>query len=401
MKKKIVFVINTLGRAGAEMAMTALMNKLDESQYEISLYVMLAQGELIKDIPPYVHVINKNFCDKSVLSSQGKKNLNRLILKKIFAHGSIFKNIFYVISVLFSMIKKHRIQPDKLLWRVISDGSDVTGEEFDLAVAYIEGASAYYVHDHVKAKKKAGFIHIDYSKAGYTRKTDKNCYDDFDRIFTVSDEVKECFISVYPELEEKTKVFHNIIDEEKIISKSSEKMKYKMSDKGIRLLTVGRLTYQKGYDVAVYALKELINHGFDVNWYILGDGPEYQSLAALAVKEGIDSRFHLLGAVDNPYPYYKAADIYVHATRFEGKSIAIQEAQVLGCAIIASDCSGNREQINDGVDGILCGFTPAGIADGIEKLITNPALATKFRMASAEKQINHLEELQNIYGMMR
>ena len=52
MKKKILFVINTLGRAGAEMAMTALMNKLDESQYEISLYVMLAQGELIKDIPP-------------------------------------------------------------------------------------------------------------------------------------------------------------------------------------------------------------------------------------------------------------------------------------------------------------------------------------------------------------
>mgnify|MGYP000828357462 CR=1 FL=1 len=42
MKKKILFVINTLGRAGAEMAMTALMNKLDESQYEISLYVMLA-----------------------------------------------------------------------------------------------------------------------------------------------------------------------------------------------------------------------------------------------------------------------------------------------------------------------------------------------------------------------
>ena len=167
MKKKILFVINTLGRAGAEMAMTALMNKLDESQYEISLYVMLAQGELIK---------------------------------KIFAHGSIFKNIFYVISVLFSMIKKHRIQPDKLLWRVISDGSDVTDEEFDLAVAYIEGASAYYVHDHVKAKKKVGFIHIDYSKAGYTRKTDKNCYYDFDRIITVSDEVKECFISVYPEL---------------------------------------------------------------------------------------------------------------------------------------------------------------------------------------------------------
>ena len=233
-------------------------NAIGISSFEIPLPLSVI---LIKDIPPYVHVINKNFCDKSVLSSQGKKNLNRLILKKIFAHGSIFKNIFYVISVLFSMIKKHRIQPDKLLWRVISDGSDVTDEEFDLAVAYIEGASAYYVHDHVKAKKKVGFIHIDYSKAGYTRKTDKNCYDDFDRIFTVSDEVKECFISVYPELEEKTKVFHNIIDEEKIISKSSEKMKYKMHQKNViekqNRKTKQKNTYRESKLQVIYHFIEL------------------------------------------------------------------------------------------------------------------------------------------------
>ena len=64
------------------------------------------------------------------------------------------------------------------------------------------------------------------------------------------------------------------------------------------------------------------------------------------------------GAVANPFPYFKQSDIYVHASRFEGKSIAIQEAQTLGCAIIASDCNGNREQIIDGEDGLLCELTP-------------------------------------------
>ena len=69
---------------------------------------------------------------------------------------------------------------------------------------------------------------------------------------------------------------------------------------------------------------------------------------------GLTGDFLMPGAVANPFPYFKQSDIYVHASRFEGKSIAIQEAQTLGCAIIASDCNGNREQIIDGEDGLLC-----------------------------------------------
>ena len=104
-------------------------------------------------------------------------------------------------------------------------------------------------------------------------------------------------------------------------------------------------------------------------WVILGDGPERSTLSNLAAKEGVSERFILAGAKENPYPYYVAADIYVHATRFEGKSIAIQEAQILGCPIIASDCSGNREQIRSGENGLLCNFNPRDIANAIESLI--------------------------------
>ena len=132
----------------------------------------------------------------------------------------------------------------------------------------------------------------------------------------------------------------------------------------------------------------------------MGDGPEYDALIAQAEREKVSEYFHLLGAKNNPYPYYRKADIYVHATRFEGKSIALTEAQILGCAIVASDCSGNREQIDSGENGILCEFSPEGIADAVENLILNPKLAEKFAQAAAKRKINHLEELQYIYGLM-
>ncbi len=101
---------------------------------------------------------------------------------------------------------------------------------------------------------------------------------------------------------------------------------------------------------------------------------------------GLEKDFLLLGAVENPYPYYVQADIYVHATRNEGKSIAVQEARTLGCAVIASDCNGNREQITDGEDGILCQLTPEAVADSIAGLLMDEEKRKRFgRMAEAKK----------------
>lgn len=298
------------------------------------------------------------------------------------------------------MLRKNKqFLPEKLLWRIVSDGSDVLNGVYDLAIAYLEGGAAYFVHDHVQAKKKAAFIHVDYQKAGYTRAVDQDCYADFDRIFPVSDEVKEAFLAVYPECGQSIQVFHNLINKESILKKAAIPMEDSFH-KGICLLTVGRLTYQKGYDCALKALKLLIERGFNIYWYVIGEGPEYKKLSDLAKALNLSDRFILMGAKSNPYPYYKAADIYVHATRFEGKSIAIQEAQILGCPIIASDCSGNREQICHQKDGLLCPFTPEGIADSIETLITNPETALEYGKNASQKQINHTEELQFIYKLL-
>lgn len=398
--KKILFVINTLGCAGAETAMLELIRNLKGKDCEISLFVLMNQGEMIHQVPDYVKVLNENISDCSVLNKKGKKQLKRFILKTMFRRGSIFKNIPYLLKNFSSMVRKGKILPDKLLWRVMSDGAPEINESYDLAVAYLEGGSAYYVADHVKAARKVGFIHIDYEKAGYTRNLDKRCYENYHRIFTVSEEVKQHFTAVYPEYREKTEVFHNMINQNRIRERAKLPGGFEDEFNGTRILTVGRLTAQKAYGIAIAAMKLLKDKGENVRWYVLGEGEERRVLEKQIEEYGLQKDFLLLGAKSNPYPYLAQADLYVHATRYEGKSIAIQEAQTLGCTILVSDCSGNREQVNDGVDGAMCKLTPEGICEGICKLLEDKEACRRYREAAAKKNLSEEQQIERFLSLL-
>lgn len=398
--KKILFVINTLGCGGAEMAMLELIRNLNGKGCEISLFVLMNQGEMIHQVPDYVKVLNENITDCSVLNKEGKKHLKHYIRKTLFCKGSVFKNILYLVKNLVAMVRKGKILPDKLLWRVMSDGAPEIHETYDLAVAYLEGGSAYYVADHVKAARKVGFIHIDYEKAGYTRNLDKSCYENYHRIFTVSEEVKQHFIAVYPEYRGKTEVFHNMINQNRIRERAKLPGGFEDEFNGTRILTVGRLTAQKAYEIAIAAMKLLKDKGENVRWYVLGEGEERKVLEKQIEEYGLQKDFLLLGAKSNPYPYLAQADLYVHATRYEGKSIAIQEAQTLGCTILVSDCSGNREQVNDGVDGAMCKLTPEGICEGICKLLEDKEACRRYREAAAKKNLSEEQQIERFLSLL-
>ena len=370
--KKILFVINTLGGAGAEKALIELLKHFPREQYEVLLYVLLDQGELISQIPEHVKVLNREYSDASVLSKEGKKVLNRKIWKRLWIRGAVLRNLPFLLRNTFVMLKKGKLSPDKLLWRVMSDSGQSIKEHYDMAVAYLEGGATYYVHDHINADRKFTFLHVDYRFAGYTRELDKNCYPDFDRIFTVSDEVKKSFVKVYPECSQNTYVFHNLIDQKEIRRKAELPGGFEDSYDGKRILTVGRLTAQKAYEISIDAMKILKDHGVKARWYVLGEGELREKLQSQINRLGLQEDFVLLGAKTNPYPYYRQCDLYVHATRFEGKSIAIQEAQTLGCTILVSDSSGNREQVIQGEDGMMCSLTPEAVSRNIEELLKNP-----------------------------
>lgn len=399
--KKILFVMNTMGRAGAEMALLELLRSLTEREdVEVSLFVLTGQGEMVDRLPEGVKLLNKNYNTCSVLTTEGKKILAKTSLKALFKRGNVIRLFPYLFGQLISMIKKGRILPDKLLWRVLSDGAERFAEHYDLAVAYIEGGSTYYVADHVNATKKAAFFHVDYNMAGYTRKLDKECYLSFDKIFPISGEVKDAFLRTYPECKEKTEVFNNLINTDRILKMSKEAGGFTDAYDGYRILTVGRLTAQKDFAQSIEAMKLLKDKGIKARWYILGEGEQREELEKLIAKLGLQEDFFLLGVTDNPYVYMSQADIYVHATRFEGKSIAIQEAQVLGCAILVSDCSGNREQVVHGVDGLLCELTPEGICEGVLTLLGDAKKREEYGREASKRQMTGKAELDKLLSLV-
>ena len=400
--KKLLFVINTLGYGGAERAMLDLFEAIKNESYDISLFVLTGQGELICELPSHIHLLNQNYSDISVLTDEGRKQLIKSVLQAGIGKGLFVRRFGYLIKNLVQMIDQKHVQADKLCWRILADGAPVFPQEYDLAVAYLEGGSTYYVADHVRAKKKVAFVHIDYVQAGYNRSLDQGCYEKFDRIFTVSDEVKESFLKVYPEYQYKVSVFNNLINRSRIEKMSLEGEGYEDHFSGYRILTIGRLAQQKRYDLAIETMK-LLKQKTDVpvRWYVLGEGELRNKLEGMIRKYGLQNDFILEGVKTNPFPYYRNCDLYVHATGYEGKSIAIQEAQVLGKAVLATDCTGNREQIRPGIDGRLCALDPDVISDEIVWMIKHPNQCMEYGKQAQKRVLYQSHGLEEMKGMLR
>lgn len=400
MPKKVLFVINTLGTGGAETALIELFKRMEAQglatkEYELSLLVLLGQGELVNQIPSFVTIINNSIDPTPVYSEKGLRKIRRKAVGRLFVKASGIRLSGYMISNLVDMKKKGTYRNDKLLWKAIAMSSKRLDGEYDLAISFLEGGAAYYVSEYVKAKKKACFIHIDYISAGYSRKLDRDCYLNFDKIFPVSEGVKNTFLALYPELSERTEVFENFIDIEKIERMSGTADGFLDDYSGQRIVSIGRLVAQKSFEVSIDATKLLKDRGINARWYVFGDGSEKKKLKQHIEELGLEKDFLLQGNVSNPYPYLKQCDVYAHASRYEGKSIAVAEARVLACPIVVTDCGGNKEQVTEGLDGLLCKFDAADLADKVEQLFNDRVKAREMGDAAAKGIRQQQRALEN------
>lgn len=403
MKKKILFIINTMGQAGAETALIELLKKLQTmDDIELFLYVIIPCGELFEKVPRKVKILNKTYSKASLHSFLGHMIIAKELIYSFFYKLTGFKNCKLIIgNIKEQKAKGNKLQWDKLLWRLLAEGRPIRKDTYHMAVAYLEGAATYYLGDKVKAACKAAFVHIDYELAGYSPYMDRDCYKSMDRIYVVSKGVGEKFSKIYPQYRKKIRLFRNLLDRELIVEKADRGIGFTDDFDGIRLVSVGRLHYQKAYDLAIEALAKILNEGYKVRWYVIGEGKERSNLKKLIKKYGVREAFVLLGKKDNPYPYINQADIFVQASRFEGKSIAIEEAQILGKAIIASDCTGNAEQIISGHDGSLFSLNVDNLVREIKKLIDNPILRGQYEKNTKKKNFEDPKDMEDFLYLIR
>ena len=367
MKKRILFNMYNLEIGGAEKSLLSILNTIDYSRYNVDLFLYENSGELINELPEEVNLLSEIDTYKTLCEST----------KFTFKRGYIKLGVIRTISKYLSIIKKTPLAYDQYMNDLSNKILPNIDGEYDIAISNIWPHNL--VTDKVKAKKKIGWIHTDYSKMRIDYKRDFKTLDKLDYIVSVSDNCKEIFDNIQPKLKEKSILIENIVSSSFIKDLSEKEIieKELFKDNKLKILTVARLHPEKGVDRVVEVCEKLSDDGIDFKWFVVGFGAQEQELLDRAKDLKLDDRFYILGKKINPYPYFKKCDIYVQPSRYEGKAVAITEAKVFNKPIVITDYNSARDQITNNETGLIVNNSIDGIYKGIKELIEDSELKNK------------------------
>ncbi|AXI11222.1 glycosyltransferase [Oceanobacillus zhaokaii] len=395
MKKKVVFMIINMNIGGTEKALLNMIAEMPENEYEITILMLENYGGFLDSIPNTVHV---EYVQEYPALKDMLNNPPRTTMIDLFKKGRLVKSLGFTITTLLSKILKNK----GIFFKYILKNVPKFKKEYDIAVAYAGPMDfiSYFVVHKIKARKKIQWIHFDVTKIGFDVNFAANNYKNFERIFVVSEEAKSKLVSLVPVIEEKSGIFLNLVSPNLIRTKSKEGNGFNDGFKGIRILTVGRLTTEKGQDLAIRALSKLIDDGYDVKWYCLGEGSSRSEYEDLIKKFKLQDRFILLGSDPNPYTYMDQCDIYVQPSRYEGYCITLIEARCLAKPIVTTKVNGAKEQIENGETGIIVSIDEDKIYDAVKELIQNPKICQEFKIKLSKETFKIKNEIDKFYKVI-
>ncbi len=359
MKKKVLFVISTLYNGGAERSLVSLLQTMDPNKYEIDLLLFKKMGMFLDQVPKYVNIRNIPKELNNLYGNYKESRLDYLGIRLISTKISTLQSKSYV--------GQRQIRWKNYYSRLIKQEQ----KKYDVAIAYMEGEPVYYVVDKVNADKKIAWIHNDYNNLACNPNFDDIYFSKVDNIVSVSDKCVDILKESFPQYKNKIYYIPNLTSSKTIKSMSEEFYPSEYNKEENILLSIGRLNKQKGFDIAIDAAKHLSDKGYNFKWMIIGDGNLEGDLKKQIEKNELESKVILLGAKDNPYPYIKNCDVFVQTSRFEGKSIALDEAKILAKPILVTNYPTAKDQLTNGKEGIIVNLVPQAIAQGLANLIDN------------------------------
>ena len=183
-----------------------------------------------------------------------------------------------------------------------------------------------------------------------------------------------------------------------LIEKMSEEYEVTEFDKNkFNILSIGRLTKQKGYDIAIDALRILKEECSDVHWWIIGAGELEDQLKKQVKDNELEKYITFLGLKANPYPYIKNCDLLVQSSRWEGKSVVLDEAKILATPILATNYSTIKDQLTDKMEGLIVDMTPSAIEAGVKLLMHDKVLYKKIQCCLEQHSYGNEEEVKKYY----
>ena len=361
-KIKILFMINNLYGGGAEKILQTLLGQLNPQKYDITLFGVKSEKF---DNTLYPNHINY----KSVFSGYNGK--------------SFIKSFYYKIVNKIKMFVYQNFS-SKLFYKLFIRGT------YDVEVAFIEGYSTKIISGSNNNSTKICWVHIDleanhWSNISYKSLAQEiNTYKNYDHIISVSKSVQDAFSRKFG-INDKLAVKYNPVDQKEIISKSKEQINDYHADDCLKLVTVGRLEPQKGYDRLIKVVNELVQEGFLFKLNIIGEGSQRKELESLITTFNLQEVVTLLGFKSNPYSYISKSDIFVCSSRSEGFSTVVTEALILGKPVVATDCSGMIELLGDSEYGLITKNDEKSLYIGLKEILTDTNLLTHYTKKSIDR----------------
>jgi glycosyltransferase involved in cell wall biosynthesis len=380
MKKKVLFMVINMNVGGTEKALLNMIDKMPEDKYDLTVLMLEKYGGFLNAIPKRVNV---EYLDGYREIKEILNNPPKTVVLNVFKDLRFFKAIYLIFLFLLSAIYKER----SILFNSLLRDMKITQNEYDVAIAYAGPMDfiSFFIAKKVNAKKKFQWIHFDVGKIHFNIYFASKIYPLFDKIFVVSDQAKEKLIELLPSIKNKTEKFHNIVDSSKVKRMADEGVGFSDNFNGIRILTVGRLSKEKGQDLTIPVLAKLKEEGFNVRWYCIGEGTARKEYERMIEELGIENDYILLGSNPNPYPFMSQCDLYIQPSRHEGYCITLAEARCFNKPIICTDFTGAQEQLNHIQNGKIVNFNETAL---LNEIINEIQVLKKNRVSKAESFAN-------------
>ena len=382
-KKKIAFVLTTFVVGGVEKSFLDLLDSIDPNICEVTVFLPDNKGE-------WTSLLEEK-CKVKYLKIE---NFKTVFLSQIYSGFifSAFRSLFYRLLAKLNYRKHYRKSTEYFIRSMPR-----VKEKFDCAIAYqiINDDCVLGTLFRINAPKKAVWSH------SYINKQETlygKWYDRFDKLFCVSEFAKKALIDNFPVLSDKTEVFYNIINPNRILELSKKQIDEKIDNSYTTIVTVGRLSKEKGQDKIPRTVRLLIDAGYSVKWYLVGDGALREEIQKKVIEEQVKDNVIFVGNKNNPYPYISACDIYVQTSLVEGWGLTVSEAKVLQKPIVTTDAGAMSEQIQNGFNGLIVPeITSEALAKGISQLIEHPEECEAFMHQLQNEDVCHQGELEKLY----
>lgn len=380
MKKNILFVISNDNIGGPQKSLLALLERLDYTLFNIDVMILNPSGNLKELFPKEVNVLK---ADK-LLTAFTMPSDSIFYTLGVFLKELKIRQFFLALKAMFNYkIKKRPMNQERQkFWVENSKHLEQSDKNYDFAFGIL-GLSTYYVVDCVNAEKKYHWIRSDSRMLNRDLGIENYYFKKIDGALSVSQECESIFNDMYPYMNGRTKVFYNYLPLSFYDSFSDNTV---LSKDSINLITVARLDPLKGLDLAIKACKLLVDKGYEIKWYVLGDGKGRKEIEKMIEEYSLQEVMILFGFKLNTLQYIKQTDIFVHPSRAEGKSNAVDEAKYAGVPIVVTNYPTVKEQIDNEYNGLIAQFDEVDLSNKIERLIKDKELAKTLGQNSINEQ---------------